>query len=64
MIKKAWKEDVGGSRMFRVMNKLKRCRVALLKWRIGFIDNTRKRISTLKQQLIKEKSSEAEGRKG
>ena len=36
----------------------------MLKWRNGFIENSRKRISNLKQQLMEEKSSDIEGRKG
>nr|XP_027120622.1 uncharacterized protein LOC113737621 [Coffea arabica] len=64
VIKKAWEEDIRGSRMFRVVHKIKRCRVTLLKWRNGFIENSRKRISNLKQQLMEEKSSDIEGRKG
>ena len=63
MIKKAWKEDIRGSKMFRITHKIKRYKVALLKWRNGFIEDSRKRISTLKQQLIEEKSSDIEGRK-
>ncbi|XP_071906010.1 uncharacterized protein [Coffea arabica] len=43
VVKKTWEEDVRGSRMFRVVNKIKRCRVALLKWRNGFIENSKKK---------------------
>ena len=64
VIKEGWNERVVGSRMFRVTSKVKKCRVALLKWRNNFIDHSKKAISQLKVQLEKEKSSESEGRSG
>ena len=51
VIKKAWEKHCEGSRMFKVVKKIRQIKVELLKWRNNSGDNSRKRINQIKEQL-------------
>lgn len=48
VVKQAWNETVIGSPMFQVAERIKRCRLALLKWDGKYMSNYVDRIKELK----------------
>ena len=63
IIKQAWDQDDEGTRMFRVISKVKRCRVTLLQWKNKIQGNARENIEALKCQLQELKTRDFEGKR-
>ncbi|XP_071923131.1 uncharacterized protein [Coffea arabica] len=59
----AWDQDDEGTRMFRVISKVKRCRVTLLQWKNKIQCNARENIEALKCQLQELKTRDFEGKR-
>nr|XP_027060796.1 uncharacterized protein LOC113687374 [Coffea arabica] len=57
VVKKAWKENIEGFRMYQVQSKLRNYRVALLKWSNGIHKNSKDKIDNLKKQLDQTRKS-------
>ena len=51
IVKLAWDQRDDGSRMFKVVQKVKRCRVNLLKWNSKIQGNSKQKIEQIKGQL-------------
>ena len=51
VIQRAWELEQHGSRMFRVVRRIKECRVALIEWHKANKGNTKAKIEELKEQL-------------
>lgn len=53
MIKKIWNRLVTGSRMFKVPEKLKWCKIELIKWRKEQNKNARKEVEQIKKEICR-----------
>ena len=51
MVERAWQKEEQGFKMFKIIKKIKNCRIELLKWRNSFQANSKSRISDLKKEL-------------
>ncbi|XP_071901112.1 uncharacterized protein [Coffea arabica] len=51
VVRQAWDQRDDGSRMFKVMQKVKRCRVNLLKWNSKIQGNSKQKIEQIKDQM-------------
>nr|XP_027071698.1 uncharacterized protein LOC113696490 [Coffea arabica] len=51
VIKRAWGLEQNGSRMFRVVKRIKECRIALIEWNKSLKGNTKAKIQELKEKL-------------
>lgn len=64
VVKEAWGGRDTGSRMFRLVGKVKKCIIALLKWKNKIQFNAKKRINQIKELAEKEKQTEEKGKRG
>ncbi|XP_027182324.1 uncharacterized protein LOC113780749 [Coffea eugenioides] len=64
IIKTAWGIEQKGSRMFKVMRKIRECRMVLLVWNKKLKMNSGKKITQIKKKLQEIKESNGEGKRG
>ena len=64
VVKTAWEQETEGSRMLQVTKKIRNCRIALLKWKNKFQENSREKIEHIKKQMSELKESNRSTRKG
>ena len=64
MVKTAWEQETEGSRMLQVTKKIRNCRIALLKWKNKFQENSREKIEHIKKQMSELKESNRSTKKG
>ncbi|XP_071903082.1 uncharacterized protein [Coffea arabica] len=62
VVKKAWSVQCEGTRWFKIKEKIKNCRLALLKWSSSKKGNSLDRIKWCKDQIEEIKASEAENK--
>ncbi|XP_071914130.1 uncharacterized protein [Coffea arabica] len=63
VVEQAWQIDEPGSRMFKVIKKIRNCRIELLKWRNTFQADSKRRIVEIGKALEKVRVSDSDNKK-
>ncbi|XP_071905749.1 uncharacterized protein [Coffea arabica] len=62
VVKQAWRQSDEGTRMFKLTQKIKRCRISLLRWKNKFQSNSKEHIERIKKNLQELRETEMQNK--